>query len=449
MPKVTVIIPSYNYGRYLRQAILSVLAQSFSDYEVVMVNDCSTDNTAEVLREFEGHSKIGIITHRENQGFVRSCDEAIGSSSGDYIIRLDADDYLDENALLVLSNVLDSAPEIGLVYPDYFIVSEEGRVLEFVRLPKVNDEVRLLDIPANGAAMMFRRKCYQAVGGYDLSLSCQDGYDLWLKFLGRFGVYNVNLPLLYCRRHGANFSEDSERLLSARRHVKQRHVADAGIPKPCALGVIPASGNDSCDRLALRKLGDKPLLAYTIEEALRTPALDRVVLTTEDENVASVARSYGVEAIMRPLELAGMAIGHSVLHVLQELRKEAFHPDVVAVLPINSPFRKNEHITEAINTLMIFEVDSVVSICEDRSLHYRHDAEGLTPLFQKGVLRRQQDALYRDNGAIYLSRSGVITEDELLGSRIGHITMTREQSLHIDSEFDFWLAEQMVKDEIG
>ena len=448
MFKVSVIIPAYNYGRYLKQAIESVLSQRFDDYEVIVVDDCSNDDTPDVIKEFADHPKIKVITHRENQGFIRSCHEAIGLSRGEYIMRLDADDYLDENALLVLSTLLDTDPELGLVYSDYFTVSAEGKIIDYVRLPGMNSEVKLLDIPPNGAMMMFRSSSYDAVGGYDLSLICQDGYDLWLKFRHLFAIKNVNLPLFYYRRHGANFGEDSERLLSTRRYIKQRQVTDEGISAPCVLGLIPAGNNGYCDNLALRELWGKPSIAYTIEEALRAPALNRVILAIEDERLAPVAGRYGVEYILCPSRLARQEIQHQVIYVLEHLANEGFFADVVAILYPNSPFRKADHIAEAINTVMLFPVDSVVSVCEDNKLHYQHGPWGLVPLFEKNSLRLEKEALYEDNGAIYVSRAKAITENGFLGSRIGHITMTREASVYIESDFDFRVAEQLVKDEI-
>ena len=449
MLKVSVIITAYNYGRYLRRAIESVLSQRFEDYEVIVVDDCSNDDTPEVLEEFIAHPRLKIITHSENQGFIRSCHEAIELSRGEYIIRLDADDYLDENALLVLSNLLDTDRELGLVYSDYFTVSAEGRIIDYVRLPGMNSEVKLRDIPPNGATMMFRRSCYAAVGGYDLSLACQDGYDLWSKFRHRFRVQNVNLPLFYYRRHGANFGEDSERLLSARRYIKKRQVADEKIPKPRVLGLVPAGANDCCAHLALRQLGNKPLIAYTINEALSTPVLDRVVLITEDEGVAAVARQYGVEIKLLPSGLARRELQHMVLYMLEQLADEGFSADIVAVLSPNSPFRKADHITEAVNTMMLFPVDSVVSVCQDNNYHYRHGPCGLVPLFKKNHLRREEEALYEENGAVYASRVTAIDEDGFLGNRIGHIVMTREASVYVGSEFDFGMVRGLVNDEIG
>ena len=191
-------------------------------------------------------------------------------------------------------------------------------------------------------------------------------------------------------------------------------------------------------------LGNKPLIAYTIEEALKSQSLDRVVCTTEDKKIASVARDYGLEVILRPQEYTKGSIEHSVLHVLEKLRKDSFTPDAVVILYTNSPFKRAEHITETVNTLMIFGVDSVISICEDLKFHYQHGSHGLIPLFEKRFLRPEKEALYEENGAIYASRTGVITENSFLGKSIGHITMTREESIHIDSEFDFWVAERMV-----
>ena len=450
MPKINVIIPVYNYGKYLRQAIQSVLSQQFDDYEIIVINDGSTDNTAEVLREFESHPKIRLITHKKNQGLVRSCHEAIEASTGEYIVRLDADDYFDENALLVLSNVLDNNLEVGLAYPDYFLISEEGKVLDHVRLPKVGEEVKLLDLPANGAGTMFRRSCYEAVGGYDLSLRLEDNYDLWLKFLNRFKTYNVNLPLFYYRRHGANMTLNSEKILEARRYIKQSFVAkELKGAKPKALGIIPAKAHDYCDYLAIRELGGKPLIAYTIVEALKTELLDKVVFTTEDKRVAEVAQNYGGEVIMRPAELAKGYVERTVLYILDKLKEVGYHPEIIAILHVNSPFKKAEHIAEAINTLLIYDVDSVISVCEDRKFHYQHDTYGLKPLFEKRLLRLEKEDLYEENGAIYVFKRDVATDQSFLGKTTGHILMTEEESVRINSEYDFWLAGQLAKRKKG
>ena len=127
MPKVTVYIPSHNYGRYLDQSIQSVLRQTASNWELIVIDDGSTDDTAEVLQKYKADSRIRVV-HQENKGLNVTNNIALRLARGEYMVRLDADDYFDENALLVLSHALDSKPDIGLVYPDYYMVDDAGTV---------------------------------------------------------------------------------------------------------------------------------------------------------------------------------------------------------------------------------------------------------------------------------------------------------------------------------
>lgn len=446
MTKISVIIPAYNYGHYLGQAIDSVLRQRFDDYEVIVVDDCSTDSTAEVLATYAADPRLRIVSHAENQGFIRSCHEAIGLAEGDYIIRVDADDFLDENALLVLSSALDANSELGLVYSDFTTVTADGEVLEYVRLPRARVEDELMDIPANGAMMMFRKSCYETVGGYDLTLSSQDGYDLWLKFRNRFAIDNVNLPLFYYRQHGANYGRDSQRILDSRRAAKQARVDAEQLAIPNVLGVVPAfaAGRGGVDPLA--KLGDKSLLSRAIEEAMKTSTIDRLVCVTDDGPAMDVARECGAEVAHVPTHAAETSIQRTILHVLTELAADRRRRiEAVAVLSPFSPFRRAKHIDEAINTLLLFPADSVLSVRQDPGRHYRHGHRGLSPLSDNESLKNERDTLYQENGAIYLSMVEVITERSLLGKTIGHVLMTKEESIYIETESDAQVAGQILK----
>ncbi|MCP4379167.1 MAG: glycosyltransferase family 2 protein, partial [bacterium] len=176
MCKVTVYIPTYNYARYLAQAIDSVLAQTLDDWELIVINDGSTDNTSDVLDAYRDNPRIRIID-QENKGLNVTNNIALRLARGKYITRLDGDDYMDENLLQVLSNALDARDDIGLVYPDYYHVDEGGEVIEIVRREKLDDETQLLDLPAHGACTMFRRDLLREVGGYIEDFTCQDGYE--------------------------------------------------------------------------------------------------------------------------------------------------------------------------------------------------------------------------------------------------------------------------------
>src|SRR5262249_40570268 len=150
----------------------------------------------------------------------------------------------------------------------YFLVSADGEISGHVRRDKIDSDASLLDLPAHGAGTMVRRECFTEVGGYDESVDCQDGYDLWLKFFDRFKVYNVKLPLFYSRRPPVSLTTNAERILRARRTLKERAVAEryaSGLPPVLAL--IPVRHwSPFGEGWALRPLAGRPLLQYTFDE---------------------------------------------------------------------------------------------------------------------------------------------------------------------------------------
>lgn len=452
-PKVTVYTTTFNYGRYLPQAVESVLRQTYSSWELLVLDDASTDETPQILQRYEGHPQIRIIRNETNRGLIAAANQALGLARGEYIIRLDADDFFDENALLVLSTTLDQKPDIGLVYPDYYHVDEKGDVLDLVRRKKLHEEVTLLDLPAHGAGTMVRKRCLDELNGYRDIVRCQDGYDLWIRFIDRFGVANVNLPLFYYRRHGTNLTENVAGLLQARRLIKRSYVRERYSERlPSVLGLIPVRGKATPQGpLALRQLAGKPLLAYTLEEAQRAEVLDRVLLVTEDTEIARFGIESKVDVMLRPEALArsNVPIEPTVWFVLGKLAEKGYLPDIVALLHVTSPLRKAEHICEAVDTLLIFKTDSVVSVCEDRMFHYQHRATGLAPLYEKRQMRLEKEALYSENGALYLTRRDKITSESFVAGTIGHIVMPEEVSVQTDREHDFWLAEKLLERQIA
>lgn len=451
MPKVTVYIPTHNYARFVEQAIKSVVNQKFNDWELIVIDDGSTDDTSDVLKKYADNPRIKII-HQEKKGLTVTNNIALRLSRGKYIMRLDADDYLDENALLVLSNILDAHPEVGLVYPDYYRVDERCEIIDIERRKKIGEEVSLLDLPAHGACTMIRKSCLVDLGGYDETLSCQDGYDLWIRFINRFKPYNVNIPLFYYRQHSKSLTQDKRKLLMARHRANRNFVkAKFGKDIPKVLAIVPVRKRvNILSDAALKELAGKPLIYHTISEALKTDLLDKVVVTTDDEDILKYVGDFSkIIGVKRPPELSlpNSRIEPTVDYVLSFLKKtQHYHPDAVMLLYIHTPLRNHMHIEKAIDAMLIFDVDSVVSVCEELSFYYRHTKDGLSPLTKKRLLRLERDALYKENGAIYLSRMSAIKKGNFLGRKIGHIVMLPEESIKIDSDFNFWLAEKIIKE---
>lgn len=450
MPRITVYTPTYNCARYLKKAIDSVLSQTYRDFEFLIINDASCDNTSEILENYKNHPKIKIIKNRKNLGFVRAAIKAIKLAKGEYIMRLDADDYLDENALMIMAHILDKHSEFGMVYPDYFEVDEKDNIIDYFRKNKVGNEIELMDLPANGACTLMRKSCYEAIGGYRSDIRMQDKYDIWLKFLKKFEPYNVNLPLFYYRRHGGNISNNTKRLLQTRRYIKEKFIEEKyKNKKPKILAIIPARYKSSIySDFPLRKLAGKPVIHYPIKAVKGVSLIQRAVFTTEDSNLANEAKRLGIKTIIRPAELAasGVGIEPTINYVIDKIEKEEkFYPDIIVILFITSPLISSEHIKAAIDTLMIYNSDSVVSVKEDRKIHHRHGKYGLEPLCGKRLLRQERDLLYEETGSLLVIKRKALANANALGKKVGHLLLAEEEAIDIDNKFQFWLAEQIIE----
>lgn len=456
-PKVTVYVPCHDYGRFVDQAVASVVRQIYDDWELLVIDDGSVDETASVAEEWARRhpDRIRVLRHAPARG-VRGCANlALEAARGDYIMRLDADDFLDESALLVLAGFLDRHPEVGLVYPNYTYVNEQGEVLGVENRKKIGEEAKLLDLPAHGACSMVRKRVLKSVGGYSESYEAQDGYELWLKVIHRYPVANVSTPLFYYRQHGRSLSRDEDRILGARRQIK-RGLVDAGDGrvKPRVGAVIAAKNTyEKLANIVLAEFAGRSLIDYTIEAARAVGTLDPIFVTTDDSRVVEhCARFPGVLAALRPPQLSDPQVRLSqVLHeaVTRLEHERGVYLDIVVLLSVHSPLRRTEHIRNAIDTLLLYNVDSVVSVYEDYGLHFVHGGQGLEPL-NKGMLQRlrlEREALYVDNGAIKVLWRDALSESDLYGRRVGHVVMSVKDSFQIKSEFDAWMIEQILKRE--
>lgn len=451
MIKVSVYIPTFNYAKFIEKAIESVLRQTLTVWELIIIDDGSTDSTLEVIKKYELHEQISIIK-QENKGLNKTNNIALRLSRGQYIMRLDADDYLDENALFMLSSTLDSMPDIDLIYPDYFEVDPDENILNLVRRKKIGEEVELLDLPAHGACTMFRKDILVQVGGYYEEFNRQDGYELWLRFIKKHKPYNLNVPLFYYRQHPVSITKKQDELLDTRGQIKRNFVEknlNGQIPK--TLGLIPVTKHSIYHYgEPFQKIAGKPLIWYTINEAKKATRLDKIVLASDDEVLLKYAEDLGgIEVIPRPKEQssASTQMYDIINYVLKHLHdKNNYTPDAVCTLYINTPLRKARHIDKAVDTMVIFDVDSVVSIEEELAFCYQHGRFGLQPIEKSRVIRTEKKGIYKENSAIFLSKKEVFQNKEMVGQKVGHITMLPEESIKINSAYGLWLAEKIISD---
>ncbi len=220
MPKVSVIIPTYNYSHFLREAIQSVLDQTFGDFEVIVVDDGSTDDTRQVVSSFTD-PRIKYI-YQENRGVSAARNTGISACCGEYIALLDSDDvWVSSQKLDLQVRILDARPEVSVVCSDVNIIDVDTGVFintlwnNDQRLGRFNPHVsskklfrRLLArgcfIPTSST--LFRHVVFDIVGLFDESLRTHEVWDMSVRVLLRFDMALIDTPLVNYRQHNTSLS---------------------------------------------------------------------------------------------------------------------------------------------------------------------------------------------------------------------------------------------------
>jgi len=451
MAKVSIIITAHNYAKWLPQSLDSALAQSFGDFEVIVVDDGSTDHTPEILQHYVGRPNLIVVT-TTGVGLAAASNRGIKASSGEYIVRLDADDYFDENLVLVLASYLDRNQTVGMVFCDYYTIDVHGELIDQRRRAKVNSEVELLDRPALAAGAMYRRKCWEAIGGYNEELRYQEDYDFWIKFIEKFQIRNVSVPLMYYRMHGASMSRNFEGRMQARREIKKRFVeAHRDRLKQQVLAIVPARADKvEGSALPLLKLGNSDLLEYAINTLSACSLVTRIIVSTEDDAIAQRARDIGADVPYLRSKQSGApgapfeTAAHELLEWLRE--NEGYSPDILVLRYPHSPFLSAAHVTEAIDSLLLYNTDTVLAVMEDLTYHWQIGRNGLAPVgYQKRVVRQEKDLIFKEVGGLYVCRATNLSrQSELVAGRVGHIEVAPYDALRIESAYDLWVAKLRV-----
>lgn len=449
--KVSVIITAHNYAKHLPKALDSALNQSYQNFEVVVVNDGSTDDTETVLAAYANHPNLRIIT-LGGVGLAAASNQGVLTSNGDYIVRLDADDWFDENLALVLATYLDRHPNVGLVFPDYFTVDAHGELIQTIRRARANEEIELLDRPCLAAGAMYRRRCFDAIGGYNESLRYQEDYDFWIKFIEKFQVRNIQLPLMYYRQHGSSMSRNWDGRMRARRMVKRKFVSDHRQEMSRrVLGVIPARADRIDERkLPLLPLGKRSLLERCIDRLTSVGMIERVIVSTEDSEIAEHAQEAGAQvpflrsrATISPAVTFAAALDELLIGLYDN---ESYLPDLIVIAYPHSPFFHSEHVAEALDSLLLYGTDSVIAVVEDLTYHWKIGNHGLAPVgYQERVVRQDKDLVFKEAGGLYvLRRHDTVGTDDLLGRRIGHIELSQAEAFRINGPWEYQVAQALV-----
>jgi GT2 family glycosyltransferase len=219
-PKVSVVMSVYNDERYLRDAVESILDQTFRDFEFIIINDGSTDGTVEIIHSY-CDPRIVLVKNDTNVGLTKSLNKGLRLARGEYIARQDPDDLSLPQRLGTQIAYLEQHKHVGLLGTAYYTMDSQGQHIATNRHPLRDTEIRWKILFCNAfchTSVMFRRKVFPTSDiFYDEALLYSQDYDLWVRLLGHTYAANLQAPLVAFRMH--------ESSITATRYGEQQHIA--------------------------------------------------------------------------------------------------------------------------------------------------------------------------------------------------------------------------------
>lgn len=203
-PSISLILPTYNQADFLRETLESIFNQTCSDFELIIVNDGSTDETPQILEPYTRLPFCTVIS-QSNQQLPSALNRGFSQARGEYLTWASSDNLLHPNMLSVLKEALEANPEMGLVYADWHLIDKDGKILREVRTPEF-DRLLLMRINYVNACFMYRRECQERFGLYNPEYLFVEDWEYWWRLTHAYKMMRVPEFLLDYRSHEKNLT---------------------------------------------------------------------------------------------------------------------------------------------------------------------------------------------------------------------------------------------------
>lgn len=197
--KVTIVLPVYNGEKFVSKAINSIINQTYSNWELIIVNDCSTDNSLAICKEYEKKDdRIRLYSNKVNLKLPKSLNVGFSHAKGDYYTWTSDDNIMRENALEVMTKALENSNEVDMVYSDYWNIDAMGKKISICRLQQPN---KIVESNVCGPCFLYKASIAKIIGEYDENLFLAEDYEYWMRIYIYGKMLHIDNILYYYRRH--------------------------------------------------------------------------------------------------------------------------------------------------------------------------------------------------------------------------------------------------------
>lgn len=227
-PRVSIITPTFNRADFICSAVKSVLEQTFGDFELLIVDDGSTDSTVSVLEPYLADTRIRYF-YQPNQGQSVARNRGLAEALGELICFLDSDDAWSLTKLEQQVNLMDQHPEVDIIHGDEIDIDEHGLEISRKNMRRFSGMIArdlLADNSVSINTVMVRKRCFEEMGGFSETLRVADDYDIWLRFAARYRFLYVPTFFGFYRVMSNQISSDKQARFEANERIVLDFVRD-------------------------------------------------------------------------------------------------------------------------------------------------------------------------------------------------------------------------------
>ncbi len=367
--KCSIIITNYNYGKFAERCIRSCLNQDFdkNEYEIIFVDDNSSDGSVKIVKKFQRFKNFIFIKNKKNLGVAGSANAGILKSEGEYIVRVDSDDYISKDLIKFLSTYLDKDKSLLGVACDYYHFNEKNS-------KKIRVSAR--EYPVS-CGIMYRRELLINYGMYNQTFRHREEEELRQRLGNLYKIGYLEIPLYRYRMHEKNKTKQKKQMSKFK--VKLTTPKDIIYPinyEPNKrtkdiknlkniVAVIPARGNSK--RLKDKNIfnvWNKPMIYWTIKAAKKSKFIKDIYVSSESIKVLSISKNLKVKTIDRPQILSNDRVFKMdvIAHATKYIERKFVKPDIIVSIQANSPEITYKDIDGAINHIIKFKRNEVISV---------------------------------------------------------------------------------------
>lgn len=418
-PLVSIYTINRNYGQFIEKCIKSVLNQNYKNIEYIIIDDGSSDNSIDIIKLYSKKYNIKYYVQK-NIGLVKSINKAIKVSNGKYVMRVDSDDFLTKTAVNDLIKTIYKYNS-DLVFPDYYLVDTNNKILERVKRHNFNKKVTLFNQPAHGACTLYKKTVFEEVGFYSKKYDCQDGVYMWMKVINNYKISNINKPLFYYRQHSSSLTKNFQKILNTKKLI-YNDVNKKKSKNLCFFPIRQLNEIDSNPNKAIKMLNKKIFEIKSIKK------IKKIIISSSDKKIKKNFDSKKITNIKfikrdENLSIYGLGLSKLLDYTIKNNKNEFNNYDNVIIYTFNN--LDISYINLLINNLDIFNLDTAILARTNKQILFKHNGSSLKPIIKyKSGLQIERDAVYEMvNGIIARKLKNFKKQKKIISGKIGQVLL--------------------------